>query len=970
MFTSTFLKMRRTRSESVSYTTNMMAQEPMVLSNILSQDLYSSERVTQEVSYFYGDLKLHMKYFARYGVEDIAKHISTLISAKHVAMLGQTPMCFNVTTGDNAIFLCSNSNSLDSLEPTLNKLTKHIDTAGSYSLIYLNSEGPLYECGLNSDTLAMFFVDKCVLEAPEDPNEKSLFQLASASFLKNKSPPCLEVYQQVIDFVVDKQVNYIGWTTEAAFSADPNLVTQCMDVFQFASPSVSCRSFLSFIFDVLDAEKCPCSRIYEETFANGIHTYFVHFDRTVDEHSKKLISESLHYGCHFKATPGRSKRVWDLVKTRAIRPAMCPYMLALVKFAYHFFPKTIGTVREMGSNYRLFSEEAYYEIVVTNPYICNLMFDHFRKICETGSEKPTWCGSTQDEIEKLADPHSRKVLLFMLRFNQAIRITNFFKPEVCSALAYRFDPVVVLRGHELPEMPFGLYLILGREFIGFHIRFREISRGGIRMIMSGSKTAYDLNCSSLFEENVNLAYTQQMKNKDIPEGGSKGTILVNSFVPDSRSSQSVFYRYIDALVDCMIPLQCGIFAGHLQSQELLFFGPDENTADFMDLGAERAKTRGYPFWKSLTTGKSTALGGVPHDVYGMTTAGVHEYVIQLLNSLNLDETQLTKFQTGGPDGDLGSNEILVSKDKTIGIVDGSGVGYAKDGLNRPELVRLAKARLPIAHYNRELLGPEDFVIPIEQLDITLPDGSTWRSGVELRNLFHLTNFATADLFVPCGGRPNCVEAKNVHKLFNDNGVPKFKYIVEGANLYFTDEARLELENRGVILFKDASTNKGGVTSSSLEVLASLALSAEQHQELLCINDGEVPETYSAYVEEILARIRGNAKMEFQALMNAKESTNTEFTRRISGKINKLADGIRSKINLEQLPTTLMTQVFPKTLVEVCGIDSILRNVPQAYQSALVASYIASTFVYQHGIEESEFQFYEFFNGLLSGELTI
>jgi hypothetical protein len=31
------------------------------------------------------------------------------------------------------------------------------------------------------------------------------------------------------------------------------------------------------------------------------------------------------------------------------------------------------------------------------------------------------------------------------------------------------------------------------------------------------------------------------------------------------------------------------------------------------------------------------------------------------------------LQTGGPDGDLGSNEIKISKDKTIGVVDGSGV---------------------------------------------------------------------------------------------------------------------------------------------------------------------------------------------------------------------------------------------------------------------------------------------------------
>lgn len=35
--------------------------------------------------------------------------------------------------------------------------------------------------------------------------------------------------------------------------------------------------------------------------------------------------------------------------------------------------------------------------------------------------------------------------------------------------------------------------------------------------------------------------------------------------------------------------------------------------------APGCEVRGYPYWKSLTTGKSVALGGVPHDTYGMTT---------------------------------------------------------------------------------------------------------------------------------------------------------------------------------------------------------------------------------------------------------------------------------------------------------------------------------------------------------------
>jgi len=58
----------------------------------------------------------------------------------------------------------------------------------------------------------------------------------------------------------------------------------------------------------------------------------------------------------------------------------------------------------------------------------------------------------------------------------------------------------------------------------------------------------------------------------------------------------------------------------------------------------------------------------------------------------LKEEEITKVMTGGPDGDLGSNEILMGKEKILAIVDGSGVIYDPEGLNKVELERLAKAR--------------------------------------------------------------------------------------------------------------------------------------------------------------------------------------------------------------------------------------------------------------------------------------
>ncbi len=64
--------------------------------------------------------------------------------------------------------------------------------------------------------------------------------------------------------------------------------------------------------------------------------------------------------------------------------------------------------------------------------------------------------------------------------------------------------------------------------------------------------------------------------------------------------------------------------------------------------------------------------------------------------------------------------------------------------------------------------------------------------------------------MPCGGRPAAVDIGNVANLLDGEGKPNFKYIVEGANLFITQQARLFLEKHGVELYKDSSTNKVGL----------------------------------------------------------------------------------------------------------------------------------------------------------------
>jgi glutamate dehydrogenase len=56
----------------------------------------------------------------------------------------------------------------------------------------------------------------------------------------------------------------------------------------------------------------------------------------------------------------------------------------------------------------------------------------------------------------------------------------------------------------------------------------------------------------------------------------------------------------------------------------------------------------------------------------------------------------------------------------VAIIDGSGVLYDPAGLDRAELVRLAKARKPIQEFSPSKLGSEGYRVLVDEQDIHLP----------------------------------------------------------------------------------------------------------------------------------------------------------------------------------------------------------------------------------------------------------
>jgi glutamate dehydrogenase len=103
------------------------------------------------------------------------------------------------------------------------------------------------------------------------------------------------------------------------------------------------------------------------------------------------------------------------------------------------------------------------------------------------------------------------------------------------------DPQFLV-GSDFAQIPYAVFFLMGAEFQGFHVRFSDIARGGIRIIRSGDHQVYNHNLESQFQENYGLAFTQNLKNKDIPEFGSKGTVLLNPgwIGKDSRLVQRMY----------------------------------------------------------------------------------------------------------------------------------------------------------------------------------------------------------------------------------------------------------------------------------------------------------------------------------------------------------------------------------------------------------------------------------------------
>jgi glutamate dehydrogenase len=979
-----------------------------------------AEFIASETEWFYNQLGIDDMYFSTESVEAVAGNILSLYAAK-LAAYARDDKKLEIRLAKEAV---DHAVYIDTSKPGISVINgpryeqrideKYVDgstPARSYRVESFRSNNALPE---NPDSsLRCYFIYQCQFKNPNPrPDETDIEIVGEQRFLQKATKNTKAIYQEIISYAVSRTGPVIEMF-DVEGTREKRLIV--------AYRQGSAMGIFSALSDLYHYYGVTSSRKYVEQFSNGITVISLYLKPASNDIAKSRfppIEAAIHQII-------KEVSLLFCIPQNKLQGQFASGNLSLQESIYahcvHVFVQQF--LNRLGSEYsslvaalkddtnanadllsrikkrlrtETFTSDYILEIINKYPELIRNLYLSFASThyVQTRGDQddfiPTLSylrldvqnviddATLSEMISKVTqNQHDEMVMQYFLTFNKAVLKTNFYTPTKV-ALSFRLKPSAeFLPENEYPQPLYGMFLVIGSEFRGFHLRFRDIARGGIRIVKSRNKELYAINARTQFDENYNLANTQQRKNKDIPEGGSKGVILLDYNHQDK--ARVAFEKYIDSIMDLLLPpTSPGIkdpivdLHGH---EEILFMGPDENTADLVDWATEHARIRGAPWWKSFFTGKSPKLGGIPHDAYGMTTLSVREYVLGIYRKLNLDPSKVRKLQTGGPDGDLGSNEILLGNEKYTAIVDGSGVLVDPTGLDHSELLRLAKQRVMIAQYDISKLSPQGYRVLVEDTSITLPSGEKVNNGMTFRNTFHLRDGSQYDLFVPCGGRPESIDLSTANKLIVD-GKCTIPYIVEGANLFITQDAKLRLEKAGCIIYKDASANKGGVTSSSLEVLASLSFDDEGFIKNMCVDaDGTVPAFYQTYVKEVQETIKRNARLEFEAIWRENEATGVPrsiLSDQLSLAITKLDEDLQNFKELwdnKILRLQVFREALPRSLQQQVGLDKILERVPDNYLKSIFGSYLASRFVYEYGATPSQFAFFDFMSKRLAQAVT-
>ncbi len=388
---------------------------------------------------------------------------------------------------------------------------------------------------------------------------------------------------------------------------------------------------------------------------------------------------------------------------------------------------------------------------------------------------------------------------------------------------------------------------------GIHLRGGKISRGGIRW----SDRPDDFRT-----EILGLMQTQVNKNALIIPTGAKGGFIVKgdgARQDFKESGKQAYLRLIRGMLDLTDNYQNGTIVSpesivvHDDPDPYLVVAADKGTAHFSDIA--NAVAVEYHFW----LGDAFASGGsrgYDHKALGITARGAWECVKRHFRELGKDiqKEAFTVIGIGSMDGDVFGNGMLLSPCiRLLAAFSGQHIfvdpNPADSDSDAPFNERKRLFELPGStwnDYDRSLISGGGGVYSRAAKDI--PISAELRKWLGIRykaidgeSLIRCLLVAPVELLW-LGGIGTYVKASTEkHEEVGDRSNDTVrvdaanlgaKVVGEGANLGFTQKARVEYSLRGGRINTDAVDNSAGVDTSDHEVNLKILLTGLQKKQAI------------------------------------------------------------------------------------------------------------------------------------------
>eukprot|EP01097_Dermamoeba_algensis_P009327 TRINITY_DN6544_c0_g1_i1.p1 TRINITY_DN6544_c0_g1~~TRINITY_DN6544_c0_g1_i1.p1 ORF type:complete len:780 (-),score=197.67 TRINITY_DN6544_c0_g1_i1:4-2343(-) len=512
---------------------HMYEEQMNIVSNLINQEkIFNANLIFEEVDRYYNHLGIPEYYFQSFSPQEIAQHILSFIAAKKVAQASgnRENIRFSIEKAEQNFYFFRVNNEFQTqvekrieqkLENVLTANKKNPSAAESCSVVYFETTNPPVKDGTSRLGIYSFSTSPFPNGATSE-TETDLLKVASGKFMRDKTQAGKEFYQKIM----------IPASTSLSpvfevFPARPDGTTPLMIAFK----QRSAEGFLSCLSKLLTVNGIECNRRFIEGFANGVMVVTLYTMPT----SMAVINQFFEQiGVVLMMPPFSliSPAITNLFLSGAFNSNHYAYSLVASDFCYHFLNQRLeeyGLLSAVFKNDPLnrgrleMLQKRLRRDAVTESRIISCIERNYELVKEIYAEFQTLFlpnfSTTPEERKKIREdgrlltkikksvqsPLDEQILRTLVTFNHSVLKTNFFKATK-SALAFRLNPAF-LGDSDLPEIPFALFFVKGLEFQGFHVRFRDVSRGGIRIIKSNNSQQYNKNLEALFSENYNLAST-------------------------------------------------------------------------------------------------------------------------------------------------------------------------------------------------------------------------------------------------------------------------------------------------------------------------------------------------------------------------------------------------------------------------------------------------------------------------------